>query len=261
MYQSLILNWSFIWHLVKHDMKSRYAGSMMGLFWALLNPLLTILIFVLVFSNIMAMRLGEIKDVSTYVIYLCSGIIPWNGFHAAIHRSSTVFLDYSNLIKKTLFPKETLIAQIVMTMVLDLAIGLSIFFFVLIFLGHSLSFYLLLLPVVILFQTIFSFGLSLIFSTLNVFFRDLSQLTGIILHIWFWLTPIVYPMKIIPEKFLFLIKLNPMTYLMGIYRDLFLYSRLPDSTQVIIFLLIAVVTITIGTKVYSHLKDEIPDEV
>ncbi len=261
MFKNLIINWSFIWELVKREIKSRYAGSILGLFWAILSPAVIILVFVLIFSNIMAMRFGPMGEMNTYVIFLCSGILPWNAFQSTIQRSSTIFIEYSNLVKKAVFPKEILVAQIVLASVPDLIIGLSILVLILTFLAHSLSVPMLLLPLVILFQIIFSFGLSLILSTLTVFFRDLSHLTGLILFLWFWLTPIVYPLRIIPEKFQFLIKLNPFTHLLDIYRNLLLHSNLPNASSVLFFLVVLIITLAIGTRLFNRLKEEIPDEV
>ncbi len=200
-------------------------------------------------------------ETNTYIIYLCSGILPWNTFQETIHRSTNVFADQSNLIKRVFFPKEILVAQIVVTATLNLIIGLGLFTVLLTLLGHPPRICFLLLPPLILLQLLFTFGLSLIFSTLNVFFRDLSHLIGVILHIWFWLTPIVYPSNVIPQRFLFLIKFNPLTHLIGIYRDLLLYSNLPNMTQVLFLSLLSVITLIIGAKFYNHLKDEIPDEV
>ncbi len=261
MYENIIRNWSFIWHLVKREFRGRYAGSVLGMFWALLGPALTILIFLLVFSNIMAMRFGGDTGISEYVIYLCCGIIPWNAFQESIVRSNTVFVDHSNLIKRVVFPKEILIAQIVTTCTLNLIIGFLLLIPVVIILDSPIGISLVYLPLVITLQMLFSFGLGMIFSTLNVFFRDLSQVIGIFLHVWFWLTPIVYPIKIIPEWLSWWMQFNPLAHLMELYRSILMNSENPGLKQFALFSSITLFVVVIGFSIFERLKDEIPDEV
>lgn len=261
MLQNLFKNRKFIWSLVKQEIKGRYAGSMIGMFWTVLNPILTILVFVVIFSEVMAIKYGQNSELNNYIIYLCSGIIPWNSLSETVTRSINVFIDHSNLIKRVLFPKEILIAQILAATTINLIIGLILLLCVILFLGFPIGISILLLPVVIILQVIFSFGLSLIFSTLNVFFRDLSHLINIFLHLWFWITPVVYPIHIVPDKFIIIMKLNPVYHMMGMYRDILLYSNQPGIDRIQYFSLFTMAVFITGLFLFNHLRDEIPDEV
>jgi ABC-type polysaccharide/polyol phosphate export permease len=110
-------------------------------------------------------------------------------------------------------------------------------------------------------QILFSFGFGLLLSTLSVFFRDLTHLVGILLHMWFWVTPIVYPVEILPKNLLPWILLNPLTTLVTLYRHILMLAAFPPPEQFLAFTAFTILILTFGTIAYGRLKDEIPDEV
>jgi lipopolysaccharide transport system permease protein len=255
----LIRHRSFIWDLVRKEIRARYAGSLIGLFWAVLHPALTILIFFLIFSSVVAGRLRSDGGVPNFVIYLCCGILPWNAFNETATRASTVFLDHSSMIKRVLFPRQLLLAQIVLSTTLNLVIGLALFLLLMVLTGFTPGITVVWLPFIIFLQMLFSFGLGLALATLNVFFRDLTQVVHTLLSLWFWMTPIVYPLSILPQRLASLMKFNPLAYLVEIYRDLILYSAPPSISKFGIFLVVSALLYWFGIAVYDRLKDDLAD--
>jgi lipopolysaccharide transport system permease protein len=254
-------NRDLLWNFVVRDFKSRYAGSLIGIVWNVIHPLTSITIYVVVFSRLMGARLPGASDIYGYSIYLCAGLLPWNAFAEVISRSTTVFLDHAHLLKKVSFPKKLLGGSVVLSSFINFLIGYSIFILFLLLSGHRIGWTSLVLLGLLMLQFVFSFGLGLILSTLNVFFRDVSQLVGVGLQFWFWLTPIIYLEEILPEVARSLLHLNPMYYFVRGYQTLILYNVLPPLRLIGTASLLAVVALLGGSMVFFQLKDDIVDEV
>ena len=253
--------WNVVWTLAMREIRGRYAGSVAGTAWTILGPALTILIFLFVFSEIMMSRLGEGSGPADYALYLCTGIIPWSSFQEAVHRGNTVFIENANLIKRLFFPREILILQTVLVSTISLIIGLGLILIVLLVIGRFPGWNVLLLLPAVGIQTVMVFGLGLAFATFNVFFRDLSHAMGILLHLWFWLSPIVYPAEIIPERFALLLQLNPVTHLVGLYRTALLNSPPPGPAGILGTVAFSLLILWISLKLYRRLSPKIVDEV
>lgn len=252
-----------IWDFVLRDFRSRYAGSSMGIFWNIAQPVIMILIYSLVFSKIMKTRLpASTSGVAyNYAIYLCSGLLAWIAFAESIQRSTTVFLENANLIKKIFFPTEILNAYIVVSSFLNLMISLGVFFLFLIAIGYPLTLLSLISIGIAVFQQLFAFGVGLILSCLTVFFRDISPITSVFTQFWFWCTPIVYVKEILPAEFIPILKFNPMFYFITSYQNLILFNKLPDKYCFICIVFIPVFSLLIGYVIFRALKEEIPDQV
>ena len=248
-------------HFVARDLKSRYAGSFMGIVWNVVHPLVMITIYTLVFSRIMRARLPGMPDVYSYSIYLCAGLLPWNAFAEVVSRSATVFLDQAWLLKKIRIPKKLLSGSIVLSSAINFLIGFSIFFIFLLLTGHVPNRAYLILPLLLVLQFAFAFGLGLMVSVLNVFLRDISQLVGIGLQFWFWLTPIVYLEEVLPDGIRRLLRLNPMTHFMRGYHGVILDGLVPSWSLLGTTALATLMSLAIGSAIFFRLKDEIADEV
>jgi ABC-type polysaccharide/polyol phosphate export permease len=205
-YKDLLIN------LVARDLKLKYKGSIIGILWSLLNPLAMLIIYNWVFGTIMH------SQIEHFPLFLMSGLLPWNFFSSFVSMSVSTFTSNSGLITKVklpnyIFPLSNLMFTgiIFLMMILIILISMPIF-------GVPYTSDLLYLPISIVLQLIFSFGLGLFLGTLNVFFHDTAHLVEILLMMWFWLTPVVYPFDIIPKKFQFLISLNPMTLIINLYQ-------------------------------------------
>ena len=210
--------------LIKRDFQGRYAGSALGLVWSFLQPLWMLLLFTFVFSTVMKISLAGART-GHFAIFLFSGLLPWMALQEGVTRSSTAITDNSSLVKKLRFPAEILVLAVVLAALLHEAIAAAIFLGVLAFLGEltlgGLPLLLLALPL----QIALTLGLGLLLGAVNVFFRDIAQVLGMVFTGWFYLTPIVYPAALVPARFRGWIELNPLTALVELYRQAFLGGR------------------------------------
>jgi len=201
---------SFLWAFIKRDLKLRYAGSLLGIFWSILNPILLILLYIFVFSVILRVKLPASSRMENYNLFLLGGLIPWFYFQDAVLRASQSFIDLSNFIKKLPIP-------LIICPLTYCFSSLPIFFtgsFILAayatFLGFSVKIFLLLLPLYIIFLLLFAFFLSVIFAFIVVYFRDFTQILSLLLTIFLFLTPIFYSPNMVPEKLQPFLLLNPL---------------------------------------------------
>ncbi len=220
-YRELIRN------LVVRDLKVRYKNSVLGIAWSLLNPLLMMMVFTIVF-NVLT---GQAEGMPHYPIFILSGILPWNFFSASVIGSTNSIVSSGYLIKKVYFPREVLPVSIVLANMINFLVALPVFFALALLVGLHLSPWLLLLPVVLITQVIFTIGIGLILSALNVFYRDTQIIMEVVMLAWFFLTPVFWdaetlvpPTKVIlgmvvPLRRLFYI-LNPMASIINAYRDI-----------------------------------------
>lgn len=258
---NLVGHRDLLFNLVARDLKSRYVGSLMGIVWNVVHPLVMITIYTLIFSHIMRARLLGMTEVYSYSIYLCAGLLPWNTFAEVISRSATLFLDQAWLLKKIRIPKKLLSGSIVLSSAINFLIGFSIFLIFLLLTGHYPGRAYLILPLLLVLQFAFAFGLGLMVSVLNVFLRDISQLVGIGLQFWFWLTPIVYLEEILPDGIRSLLRLNPMTHFMRGYHMVILDGLVPPWSLLGAITLATLASLAAGSAIFFRLKDEIVDEV
>jgi lipopolysaccharide transport system permease protein len=220
----------FIGQLFKRDFRARYAGSLLGIFWNVIHPLMMILIYTLIFSQILKMRVSGMGGVYAYSIYLCSGIIFWNLVTETLSRGSAMFIEHSVMIKKVAFPRIVIPVFIHVSAIATLLITFLIFSIFCYAVGHPVSMYWFMgIPALGLF-VLFSFGLSLFIGTLNVYLRDIQQIVGVVLQVWFWFTPIVYVAELIPQRFQSLALLNPLLVYMKLFRGSF-YENGAVGTQ------------------------------
>lgn len=212
-----------LFSLTRKELKVKYRGSILGFFWSLLNPILTMLVYSFVFSIVM--RLG-IKD---YAIFLLCALLPFNFLSNSVNYGASSIVANGNLINKIYFPREIIPLSIVLANLINFLFELCALFLALAFLGYKFYIYIYLLPILIVVQFFLVAGATLIVSSLNVFFRDLQHLITIIMMIWFFGTPIIYPIELVPVNFQFILKANPMTVFSILYRNIFYYVNYPES--------------------------------
>ncbi|MCU1748140.1 ABC transporter permease [Pseudomonas sp. 6D_7.1_Bac1] len=251
----------FILGSVKREFQSRYRNSLFGALWTVLNPLSMIVVYTVVFSHIMRARLPGVDDGMAYSVYLCAGLLTWGLFSEITLRSQNMFLENANLLKKISFPRVCLPVIVLFNAGINFAIIIGLFLGFLLITGRLPGMALLaLLPLVAL-QVIFCAGLGMILGVLNVFFRDVGQFFGICLQFWFWLTPIVYPMSILPEWVQRLLQLNPLTNLITSYQNVFLYGQWPVWSSLLPILVIGVLFCVIGLRLFRQRVGEMVDEL
>lgn len=251
---------ALIWNLVVRELKARYRGSMLGFFWSFLNPLLLTTVYTLVFS--VYLRFG----MEDYVVHLMSGLLPWLWFSSSLLESSGSILAGGNLIKKILFPAEVLPLVVVLANGINFLLSLPILLlFVMAFkalgFGVSIGISLISVPVVICIQLIFTVGLGFMVSALCVHYRDIQHVLGNLLTLWFFLTPIIYPITQVPERFRFMVNLNPVAPLIFAYQDIFYHGKFPSFSQLSIVAIMAIFTYTVGSTVFEKYRGTFAEEV
>ena len=242
-------------NLVRKDLKVRYKGSVLGFLWTFLNPLLQLVVYTIVFSTIMKVNIDK------FYIYLFIGLIPWLFFATCIQAGSTSILMNKDLIKKIYFPRIILPISTVNSAFMNMFYSMIVVLLTILVSGIGFSKYVLLLPLAMIMQYILVLGMTFMFSALNVYFRDLEYILNIIVMIWFYLTPIVYKIEMIPEKFRFWFYLNPMTGIINFYRNILYYKRMPSFNAFGGILIYGIIMIVIGYFVFEKLQKNFAEEL
>lgn len=252
---------SFVLGLVARDFRVRYLNSFFGSLWAILNPIAQILVYTLIFSQIMKAKLPRIDDTFAYSIYLCAGIINWQYFSEVLTRMQSIFIEHSELMKKVNFPRISLPLFVLLSSSINYLIMMGLYLIFLIVVGHFVGWPILAIIPLIVLQQGFAVGLGTFLGTLNVFFRDVGHIMGVVLQFWFWLTPIVYPRDIVPERFAWIHDLNPMSWLMKSYQDLFLLGAWPQWAEGWLLIVLALAMPLLGYLTFKRLNKEMVDEL
>lgn len=252
---------AFIFSSVKREFQSKYRNSLLGAAWMVINPLAMILVYTVIFSQIMRARLPGVDSTFAYSIYLCAGVLTWGLFAEIAGRAQNVFLEHANLLKKISFPRLCLPVIVVANAGLNFAIIFGLFTAFLLMSGNFPGWaYLAIIPVLAI-QVAFAIGLGIILGVLNVFFRDVGQFFGVVLQFWFWLTPIVYPITILPEGMRSLMDYNPMAGLIGAYQGILVTGQWPNWSSLWPVALLTVLLCALGMRLFRKRAGEMVDEL
>jgi lipopolysaccharide transport system permease protein len=246
--------------LVKRDFQGRYAGSLLGFVWSLVQPLWLLALFTFVFATVMKVHPVGARTES-FAVFLFAGLAPWMAIHEGVVRGATAITDNAQLVKKLSFPSEVLVLTVVLVALLHQAIALGIFVVVLALLGELSPATLPLLALAVPLQVAITLGLGLLAASAQVFFRDTSQVLGLLLQGWFYLTPIVYPLAWVPERFRGALELNPLTPLVDLYRQSLLGPDLAPPRAVAGLAVTAAVALALGLWVFRRVKPAFVDEI
>lgn len=251
----------FILGSIKREFQSRYRNSLLGAAWTVLNPLAMIIVYTVIFSQVMGARLAGVDSTFGYSVYLCAGLLTWGFFAEIVGRAQNIFLEQANLIKKLSFPRLCLPVIVVGSAGVNFAIIFGLFTLFLILFGLFPGWiYLALFPVLLL-QVVFAIGLGMTLAVLNVFFRDVGQLFSVVLQFWFWLTPIIYPISILPEWAQPLMAYNPMARLVTAYQDLLTAAVMPNWYSLWPVVVLAILLCMSGLALFRRHAGDMVDEL
>lgn len=246
---------------VKREFQNKYQNSMLGALWNVLNPLAMIVVYTVIFTEVMKAKLEGVENSFGYSIYLCAGLLTWGLFAEITTRSQNIFLDNANLLKKISFPRLCLPVMVILNALLNFAIVFGLFT---VFLVVSGSFpgwaYLAVLPLLTLI-IIFAVGLGMILGVLNVFFRDVGQFFGIFITFWFWLTPIVYPITILPKSGQDLMMYNPLAPILGASQNVLVQGLWPNWIDLIYSAVFGLTLCVFGWRLFKKRSGEMVDEL
>ncbi len=226
--QKIYLQRGLIRSFVVRDLRARYVGSFMGFFWSIVHPIVLIVSYTFVFQYVFKIRPLPDTGTTSFPVFLFCGILPWLFFQDCVQRSSTVIVDNTNLVTKTLFPTEILPLTVLLAGIVNHLIGIGILIVMLLFTLHEVGPLVLMVPFYLLCLSLFTLGVSWMVSSFNVFVRDVSQVLGVLLIFWFWFTPIFYVPDMAPAPLQTALAWNPMSHIVAAYRDCLLKMEMPD---------------------------------
>jgi lipopolysaccharide transport system permease protein len=252
-----------VWWFTQQDLRSRYAGSMIGVVWALVYPLVTLAIYAIVFSQLMNPQIPQVASAGrlSFTLYLCAGLFPWVALQEAIQRGSMTFVENAPLMKKLHFPEAVFVGKAVGSATVGLLITLALFLLLLMATGMRPALPWLALPFILALQQLLAFALALCGATIHVFFRDVTHLVSLGLHAWFWLTPIVYSASVLPRPLQLALWGNPAYHLIESYHQVLLTARWPDAGHVVGMVVSAGLLFLLARFCFYRLRDDLRDEI
>lgn len=248
--QNLMKYRHLIVELVIRDIKVKYKRSILGVLWTLLNPLLTMIVLTIVFSNLFRF------DIENFPVYLITGQVMFNFFSEATNMSMMSINDNAQLIKKVYIPKYIFPISKVLSSFVNLIFSLVAVFLIVIFMKIPIRISSIYSVLSLGYILLFAAGIGLILVSLNVFFRDVQHLYGVVLTAWMYLTPIFYPVSIIPDQFKWLVAANPLFYMIQHFRASILYGIVPNIQLNFICFMNALCAFFIGLFVFYKVQDK-----
>lgn len=233
---------------VKKEIRGRYKNSCLGVIWSFLNPLLQIAVYAIVFPLILR------NTQENYVIFLCCGLIPWTFFATGINRSAFNIIENGNIVKKVFFPREILPISVITSEAINFIISTIIILAFVICGGLGISKYILFYPIILLVQYLLVLGISFVISSVTVYLRDVQHFIGVLLQLLFYAAPVVYAPETIPENFKWILKFNPMTYIINGYRDIFYNQVKPDLVGLGIIFGVSLIVCCVGYFIFNKLQ-------
>jgi ABC-type polysaccharide/polyol phosphate export permease len=246
--------------LLVRDIKERYAGSVLGVFWTFLQPLLLILLYWAVFSQIMRIRVRVDTGDVPFFAFLLTGLIPWFALQEGVLRGASSIVEKRHVIKKVIFPSELFPIATVLTSLLHHGIGFFLFLLIyFLWQGEISLFQISFITGLVLIQLILTTGLSLLFASLTVYLRDIYQVLGMLFQALFYMSTILFPMTIVPDRLKLFISLNPVTSLSESYHSIILYNRLPEIGHIIYLSFVTLAVFIGGVYFFRKLKSGFSD--
>ncbi len=243
------------WEMTKREISDRYAGQVLGMFWAICHPLVLMAIYVFIFAYVFKVRIGGTRELPLdYTTYLLSGLIPWMSFQEAMSKSTTVIVGNAGLVKQVVFPIEILPVKGVIASLATQVISTIILIGYLLFTHHSLPVTYSLLPFLFFFQTLAMIGVSYVFSSLGTYFRDLKDFVQVFCIAGIYLMPVFYLPSQVPQIFRPLLYLNPFSYVTWCYQDACYFGRFEHPWAWIIFILLSLGSFYSGYRIFRKLK-------
>ena len=259
-------------NLTQRELKGKYKRSALGWAWSLLNPLATMLIFTVVFRFVLRVPIpvGQTTGIRVFALWLLCGLLVWNLISNGMNGGIASLVGNANLIKKVYFPREALVVSAVLALVVTLLIELGVLAVALALFGNVVVLWLPVLLVLLVLVTTFTLGLALMLSVANVYFRDMQYFVAIFLQLWFYATPIIYPIELVEQQrgtevlgvsILTLYNLNPAVTFVEAFRDVLYDLQWPSLDRWGAMLAWAVVSLVVGVRVFSRFEGRLAEEL
>ncbi|MCC5635727.1 ABC transporter permease [Nostoc sp. CHAB 5844] len=243
------------WEMAKREITEKYAGQVLGTFWAVLHPLFLMSVYIFIFVFVFKIKIGGTKGMPLdYTTYLLSGLIPWLTIQESMSKASVAIVSNANLVKQVVFPIEILPIKGVISSLLTQGVFLLILIIYVVLSQHSIPLTYGLIPLIILLQFFFIIGISYILASVGAYFRDIKDIIQVITVIGVYLMPIFYLPEQVPSGFQQLLYFNPFSHLIWCYQDTLYYGYFAHPWSWLIFIILSHVIFTIGYKLFGRLK-------
>lgn len=256
-----VVKWrELLWQMVGREVKARYKQSVLGYFWVILNPLAQMLVMSFAFSVIMRIPTNASSNIP-YSVFLFVGFLPWTLFSNSLSSSCSSLVSSSSLITKIYFPRTILVLATTIAKIIDFLFALSILVFYMIAFQIPVNINIFWVIPIFIIQQIFTLGLSLFFAAANLLYRDVQYLLNLVLVLWMYLTPVIYPADIVPEQYKFVFQLNPMAVIINAYRQTVLGGGEPNYAGLTIALAVSFLTLLFGLSYFKSREKIFADNI
>ena len=243
--------------LVVRELKVRYKQTFIGVSWVLLQPLVTMLIFTVIFGGLAKMP----SDNVWYPVFALTALLPWTYFSQAVTRAGAALVGNANLVSKVYFPRILLPFSMIVAPLVDLALSLLLLFPLMLYAGIPLTWKVITLPVFVCFAMLTAMGISLFISAANVKYRDVGHAVPFLIQIWMFVSPIVYPVSLVPERWRWLYGLNPMAGVIEGFRWALLGQTVPDVAVMTVSTLVFLVVLIAGLMYFRQMERQFADVI
>ncbi len=243
--------------LTLREIKARYKQSVLGYAWVILNPFFQMLVMSFVFSKILRFPTIGVP----YAIFLYAGLLPWNLFASSLVSSTNALVANASLLTKIYFPREIFILSTTLAKIVDFFLASTVFVLFLFIYHQPLTINLLWFIPIFLIQQLFTYGLSLILASLNLFYRDIQYVLTLIVMVWMYLTPVIYPTEIFPDQYKWIFQINPMAVIINAYRQVILGGGMPNLVGLGIALALSIIITLLGRALFKKLEGVFADVV
>lgn len=256
-----VFKWrELLWQMVGREVKARYKQSILGYFWVILNPLAQMLVMTFAFSIILRIPTNSASNIP-YSIFLFTALLPWNLFANSLSSACGSLVGSASLITKVYFPRTILVISTVIAKIVDFSFALIILVIYMVVYQIPININILWVIPIFFIQQIFTLGLSLFFAASNLLYRDIQYLLSLLLTLWLYLTPVIYPADIVPSQYKFLFQLNPMAVIVNAYRQVVLGGSNPNLTSISIAFLVSIITLLLGFSYFKSREKIFADNI
>ena len=257
---SFIVLWQrreLLWNVTGRNVRSQYKQSILGYAWVLVNPFMQMLVLSFVFSTILRVTSLGVP----YPLFVFVALLPWMFFSNAVSSATDSIVNSASLVTKVYFPREILVAAAVFSKIIDLLFGLLILLGLMIVYNEPPSWTVVYLPLIFGIQLIFTVGIALPLAALNLFFHDVRYLVGVLLLVWFYITPVIYPVDIVPERYKIVFDLNPLALVINAYRRVLLSDISPGWDRLLLGFVAASATFLVGYFLFKRMEAGFADRI
>lgn len=246
-----------LYTLALRDIKIRYKQSVLGVGWAVIQPFVLMVVFSVIFSLFVKVKTPGIP----YPIFSYVALVPWTYFTNTMSNGVSVLVTNATLVSKIYFPREIFPLAILLASFVDFCVASLIFAGMLVYYHIGLTWQILWLPLVVLLQVLFQYGLILVLSAANVFYRDIRLVMPFLLQLWLYVTPVIYPLSVIPQRYRPIFYLNPMTGVIDAYRRVIVQGQPPDFGLLAISAVLSLILLALGYRYFKGVEMQLADVI